>query len=121
MPLSLSINLQKDSVKFGVKHILQQKGIKSDNISKASLWRVGNLPNLLGPVVLASIELPLESYQLELQEIRAIAIVSHRQNGMKFAISLSDNLLLNHPEPLFSTCDFTACLLDEKTVITVND
>ena len=121
MPLSLSINLLKDGMNFGVQHQLQQKDIRSQNISNAPLSRVGKMPSLLNHIVLSGISLPLESYQLELQEIRAIGIVGHRLTNMKFAITLSDKLFLNHPEPVFTTNQFTACPLDEQTIITVTE
>ena len=59
-------------------------------VSKVPLNRVGIIPVLLNPTVKKTLELPL----------------------------LTNSLTINHPEPLFHTQDLTACLFDQRTVIT---
>ena len=121
MPLSSTINLQKNGIKFGVKNQLQQKHIRSQKIANASYCRVGNIPSLLNHIVFSSISLPLQSYQLKVQGPRAIGIVGNRLTDKKFAITFSDKLFLNHPEPVFTSNRFTAVLLDEQTIINVTE
>ena len=87
-------------------------------VSKVPLNRVGIIPVLLNPTVKKTLELPLEEYQLRLEDIYSIALLSHQYSNSKFILSLTNSLTINHPEPLFHTQDLTACLFDQRTVIT---
>ena len=71
------------------------------------------MPSFYIHIVLDSIGLPLESQQLDLKEIRDIGTIGNRPSFTEVTINRSDDLFLNHPEPVFSTSQLTTCPLDE--------
>ena len=114
---SLSLKVQKGDLTF------KNRYIRSDfpGLGEASLNKVGRIPALLAPIVEKTFALPFEQYNLELHSILSLAIVMYPNGHARYLIPLDPTLEPNHPDPIFSTSDFTACVLDEKTIITFRE
>ena len=110
----LSIQVQKEGVT--IKNSIQRP--TSPLIADKSIYHIASLPSHLASSVDKLLSLPLQIYDLELQNIISMAIIGHQDQGTKYIAPLDPHIVVNHWDSIFHTPELTCAKYDERTVIT---
>ena len=110
----LSIQVEKEGI--SVKNSIQKT--TSHLIADKSICQIASLPGHLASSVDKALSLPLQAYDLELQNIISMAIIGRHNQGTKYIAPLDSRIIINHWDPIFHTPELTCCKYDEQTVIT---
>ena len=84
----------------------------------APFLKIGLLPRILAPQIGEVITLPYEKYRLDLKTILSVAVLQQSDGYTRYLVPLQDGIIINHPDDLLHSEDFTSCILDQRTVIT---
>ena len=112
--IKLTIEFQKNGVTF--QNSVQKTA--SPFTADTSVYHVANLPSLLVPSVDRALSLPLQMYDLELQNVFSMAIIGRQNQRTRYIAPLDPRIVINHVDPVFNTPELTCCKLDDRTIIT---
>ena len=113
----LSLQVQKDGL--NIKNSVQK--ITAPHTEDISIYQMTSLPSHLAPTVDRALSLPLQMYNLEIQNIISMAVIGNRNQDTKYITPLDPRVVINHFDPIFHTQDLTCCKYDDQTVITFSE
>ena len=113
----LTIELQKQGLTIKNSVIKPTSPFTADN----SIYHAANLPVHLASSVDRALSLPLQMYDLELQDIFSMAVIGRQNQRTRYIAPLNPQIVVNHVEPVFHTPELTCCKLDDKTIITFSE
>ena len=113
----LSIQVEKEGIT--IKNSIQKT--TSHLVADKSIHHIACLPAHLASSVDKALSLPLQIYDLELQNIISMAIIGRRNQGTRYIAPLDPRIVINHWDPIFNTPELTCCKYDEQTVITFSN
>ena len=113
----LSIQVEKEGLT--VKNSIQKP--TSHFVAERSIYQIASLPAHLASSVEKALSLPIQLYDLELQNIISMAIIGRQNQRTRYIAPLDPRIVINHWDPIFHTPELTCCKYDEQTVITFSD